>query len=228
MNAYRAIIFDMDGVVVDSEPRHIQAFLEVFREMGIGENHGIDFAAYYGRSDRALWTDFCALHHPPHDFEDLIAWKQRRFIEIIRREKPIFPAIPALLDRLNPRFVLGLASGSVHAVIEEVLALRNLRWYFQAVASIQDVAHPKPAPDVFLRAADLLGVAPGECCVLEDAAVGVDAALSAGMDVIAITNTLPREKLSHANRVVDHYAEIERLLLEPPHSLNIPFNGQGR
>jgi len=218
----------MDGVLVDSEPRHIQAFLEVFREMGFGENHGMDFTAYYGRSDRALWSDFVERHHPPYPIEHLIAWKQRRFIEIIRREKPIFPAIPGLLDRLSPRYVLGLASGSVHPVIEEVLALRNLRWYFQAVASIQDVEHPKPAPDVFLRAADLLNVRPAECCVLEDAAVGVEAARKAGMDVIAITNTLPREQLTHATHVVQNYEEIEKLLLSPHPSDPRPSSPQGR
>jgi HAD superfamily hydrolase (TIGR01509 family) len=226
MNSYDAIIFDMDGVVVDSEPRHNRAFLEVFRQMGYGDNHGIDFKAYYGRSDRALWSDFIAKHHPTQGFDELIAWKQRQFLEMIRRDRPIFPEIPRLIQRLGTRYLLGLASGSVHAVIEEVLALEGLRPHFKAIASVQDVPRPKPAPDVFLRAADLLGVNPRACCVLEDTPVGIEAARGAGMDVIAITNTLPKEELAQATEVVASFADIEVLLLERAPTATTPGCGR--
>ena len=81
------------------------------------------------------------------------------------------------------------------------------------MVSVQDVAHGKPAPDVFLRASELLRVPPSECCVIEDSAAGVQAALAAGMQVIAITNTLPLDKLSNAHHVVATFAEIRSLLL---------------
>jgi beta-phosphoglucomutase-like phosphatase (HAD superfamily) len=68
---FDAVIFDMDGVIVDSEPRHERAFLEVFQEMGLGENHGIDFASYLGRSDEALWIDFVAKHRPKQSLQEL-------------------------------------------------------------------------------------------------------------------------------------------------------------
>ncbi|MCX8107791.1 MAG: HAD family phosphatase, partial [Verrucomicrobiae bacterium] len=97
MRKYRAVIFDMDGVIVDSEPLHERAFLEIFEEMGYRDNHGIDFKAYYGRSDRALWEDFVARHKPPYPFEHLVAWKQSRLIELLRRERPVFPEVPGLL-----------------------------------------------------------------------------------------------------------------------------------
>ena len=90
--------------------------------------------------------------------------------------------------------------------------MKSLRQFFPIVVSVQDVMHGKPAPDIFLRAAQLLGVAPGTCCVIEDSAAGVTAARAAGMTAIAITNTLPAEKLTHANHVVRTYEEIERLL----------------
>jgi len=118
-----------------------------------------------------------------------------------------------LVEQLAPRYKLGVASGSPHAVIDEVLRLENLRRFFPVVVSVTDVGKGKPAPDVFLRTAELLRVAAKDCCVIEDAAVGIEAALAAGMDVIAITNTLPAGKLSRASRVVKHYAEIEALLL---------------
>ena len=213
MKRFEAIIFDMDGVIVDSEPLHERAFREVFAEMGYGDTHGMNFADYYGRSDKALWLDFIAKHHPPQPFEELLAWKQRRLVELVVAEKPIFEGLPELVGKLAPRYKLGVASGSPHAVIDEVLRLENLRRLFPVVVSVTDVGKGKPAPDVFLRTAELLGVAPADCCVIEDAAVGIEAALAAGMDVIAITNTLPAEKLSRASQVVKHYAEIEALLL---------------
>ena len=213
MKRFQAIIFDMDGVIVDSEPLHERAFLEVFAEMGYGETHGIHFPDYYGRSDKALWLDFIAQHHPPQPFEELLAWKQRRLVELVVAEKPIFEGLPELLERLAPRFKLGVASGSPHPVIDEVLRLENLRRFFPVVVSVTDVGKGKPAPDVFVRTAELLGVAPGECCVIEDAAVGVEAALAAGMGVIAITNTLPADQLTRASRVVKRYGEIAALLL---------------
>jgi HAD superfamily hydrolase (TIGR01509 family) len=210
---FAAIIFDMDGVIVDSEPRHERAFREVFKEMGYGETHGMDFPLYYGRSDRALWIDFIEKHQPAWSLEELAEWKQRRFLEIIRQEQPIFADLPELLEDLAPKYQLAVASGSFHPVIDEVLGMKKLRRFFPVVVSVQDVPRGKPAPDVFLRAAELLKVDPGHCCVIEDAAAGVEAALSAGMQVIGITNSLSAEKLARATHVVQSYAEIRRLLL---------------
>ena len=213
MKRFAALIFDMDGVIVDSEPWHERAFREIFHELGYGESHGIDFEAYIGRSDRALWLDFIQKHEPPHPIEDLLAAKQDRLIQILRREQPIFPGLPELLARLAPDYPLAVASGSNHPVIDEVLAMKQLRRFFSVVASTQDVGKTKPAPDVFLYAARLLQTPPAQCCVIEDSAAGVTAARAAGMAVIAITNSLTREQLAEATHVVDTYEEIERLLL---------------
>ncbi|HPA21590.1 MAG TPA: HAD family phosphatase [Verrucomicrobiae bacterium] len=213
MRGLRAVVFDMDGVIVDSEPRHERAFREVFAEMGHAESHGIDFPSYYGKSDRSLWLDFIEKHKPPQPIEELIDWKQRRFLEIIRREQPIFAEVPPLVEKLSQRYQLGLASGSLHAVIDVVLALRDLRRFFPVVVSAQDVPHGKPAPDVFLRVSELIGVPPEECCVIEDSAAGVEAARSAGMTVIAITNSLPAIQLVRADHVVATFLEIESLLV---------------
>jgi HAD superfamily hydrolase (TIGR01509 family) len=210
----QAVVFDMDGVIVDSEPLHEQAFHDVFAEMGYGRTHGMDFPAYYGRSDRALWEDFVAKHHPPQPLAELIAWKQRRLTELLRERKPIFPGIPPLLETLSARYPLGLASGSVNAVIDQVLEMGGLRRYFSVILSVQNVARPKPFPDVYLRAAEVLGVAPGDCCAIEDSAVGAQAAVDAGMTVIAITNTLPAAQLGHAHFVVSRCEEIAALLAE--------------
>lgn len=209
----RGVVFDMDGVIVDSEPLHEKAFHDVFAELGYAKTHGMDFPAYYGRSDRALWEDFVAKHHPPQSLPELIALKQNRLLELLRATKPIFPGVEHLLQMLGTRYplALALASGSVNEVIDEVLGMRNLRRYFAVALSVQNVARPKPFPDVFLAAAEKIGIAPRECCAIEDSAVGAEAAVAAGMTVIAITNTLPTDKLRHAHFVVSSYEEIEAL-----------------
>ena len=215
MQQLRAVIFDMDGVIVDSEPRHERAFLEVVRELGYGDKLGMQFADYIGRSDKDLWVAFVARHNPPQSLNELLALKRRRTLEILRREQPVFDGVPKLVEKLAARYVLALASGSDREVVAEVLKLKGLGRFFAAVVSGSDIQHGKPAPDIFLRTAELLNVPPQSCCVIEDSKPGIAAALAAGMTVIAITNTHPAQELQRATHVVSTYADIERLLLEP-------------
>jgi HAD superfamily hydrolase (TIGR01509 family) len=210
----KAVIFDMDGVIVDSESRHERAYLDVVQALGYSDNHGLRFADYVGRSDDILWQDFIAKHNPPQPFEELLALKTQRVVELIRRDQPLFKGLPALVGKLAGRYTLALASGSERAVVEEVLRLDGLGRFFSAVVTGSDVKNGKPAPDIFLRAAVLLKVAPHECCVIEDSKTGVTAGIAAGMQVIAITNTYRADELAHAPHVVDTYEEIERLLLD--------------
>jgi HAD superfamily hydrolase (TIGR01509 family) len=203
----------MDGVIVDSEPRHERAFLDVVREIGFADSLKLKVADYIGRSDKDLWIDFVALHKPSQPLEELLAMKRRRVVEIIGLEQPLFDGLPALIDKLASRYPLALASGSERAVVEAVLSLANLRRFFPVTVSGSDILRGKPAPDVFLRAAELLRVNPADCWVIEDSKPGVAAALAAGMQVVAITNTHPGAELGNATRVVQTYTEIERLSL---------------
>lgn len=214
MSKLGAVIFDMDGVIVDSEPRHERAFWQVLREIGYDGQLGLRFADYVGRSDQDLWMDFVARHKPPQGVEELLARKRRVILEILRRERPLFTGLPELVEKLAARYSLALASGSERAVVEEVLKLEDLGRFFSVAITASDVLHGKPAPDIFLRAAELLAVAPAACWVIEDSRPGVAAALAAGMRVIAITNTHPAQELQHATHVVRTYGEIARLLLE--------------
>lgn len=209
----QAVIFDLDGVVVDSEPLHEQAFRDVFNKLGYSDTHGVNFADYYGRSDEALWHDFVARHHPPHSFETLVNLKRRRFLDLLLSTQPIFEGLPELVERLAANHTLAIASGSPHPIINEVLAMRGLHRFFPVTVSVTDVPNPKPAPDVFLRAAELLHTPPARCCVIEDSAAGVTAAAAGGIPVIAITHTLPANALAHATHVVHSLNDVGRLLL---------------
>ena len=107
---------------------------------------------------------------------------------------------------------IAVASGSLHPVIDAVLNLQDIRQYFSAVVSSSDVPQGKPAPDIFLRAAEELKVEPSDICVIEDSEAGIEAGIRAGMHVIAITNSLPTAKLQAAHHIVDTYTEIRSYL----------------
>ncbi len=213
MKRCKAVIFDMDGVIVDSEPYHERAFLEVMGDLGYAESHGMQYEDYIGRPDQALWTEFIGRHRPKQSPEELAGLKARRLVELIRRNEPVFEGLPALVEKLATRYSLAVASGSERCIVEEVLRLEHLGRFFSAVVTDSEIKRGKPEPDVFLRAAELLGIKPKACCVIEDSRPGVAAALAAGMRVIAITNTHAAEELRQATHVVATYGEIERLLL---------------
>ena len=212
MSWTEAVIFDMDGVIVDSEPRHELAFLEVVREIGYADRLHLRFDDFVGRSDHELWEAFIKTHRPPHNLQELLERKRHRVIEIIRREQPLFKGLTALVEKIAPCYRLGVASGSERLVVEEVLALQGLRKFFRAAVTAADVKQGKPAPDIFLHTAKLLEVDPQNCWVIEDSKPGIAAGLAAGMRVIAITNTYGADELRQASHVVSTYEEIDKLL----------------
>jgi beta-phosphoglucomutase-like phosphatase (HAD superfamily) len=216
MTQRQAVIFDMDGVIVDSEPRHERAFLEVVRHIGFGESSPLRFADYIGRSDQELWVDFIARCRPRQTLEELLALKRTRVLELLRRVQPLCDGLPQLVARLAGSYSLALASGSERVIIDEVLSLGSLREFITVAVTASDVPQGKPAPDIFLRAAALIGKKPQDCWVIEDSKPGINAGLAAGMQVIAITNTYPAAELAHATYVVSSYSEIEALLLPAP------------
>jgi len=213
MKTFSAVIFDMDGVIVNSEPLHERAFNDVMSQLGYGDDHGMVVAQYIGRSDVDLWADFVARHRPVQSVEELLDLKRRRLSELMRQAEPIFDGLPELVVKLAAHGPLALASGSEGPFIEAVLGLKDLRRFFPVVVNATDVERGKPAPDIFLLAARLLGVAPAECWVIEDSKPGIAAALAAGMRVVAITNTYPAEELRQATCVAQSYEDVERLLL---------------
>jgi len=213
MSGAGAVIFDMDGVIVDSEPLHERAFLEILQQIGYRDAHGMNIADFVGRSDQELWTAFVARHKPKQTLEELLAMKRRRVLEILRHAQPLFVGLPELIQDLAAHYKLALASGSERPVVDAVLAFEGLGRFFQVTVSGSDIVQGKPAPDIFLRAAQLLEVVPGDCWAIEDSKPGITAGLAAGMRVIAITNTHPAAELRQATCVVSTYEQIRKLLI---------------
>jgi beta-phosphoglucomutase family hydrolase len=212
---YQAVIFDMDGVLVHSEPLHRQAYEKLFAELGRADDHGVVYAEYYGRTDQSLLADFIARSGQSHDLDELLRRKQALFLQYLRARRPVFDELNTLLPELAQRCPLAVASSSPHKVIDAVMEITGLRPHFKTVVGFEDFKNAKPNPEIFLTAAKRLGVEPSKCIVVEDAVAGVRAAKAAGMTAIGFTSSLSAETLKQANAdfVAENYDQISRLLL---------------
>ncbi|MWA09567.1 HAD family hydrolase [Streptomyces sp. BA2] len=181
-----SVIFDLDGTLVDSEPNYFAA------QRGLLAEHGIDYTwadneRFVGISTQetlAVWQDQYGIDVP---VAELLPELDRRYLELARADTHVFPEMRKFVERLHGAGVpMAVASGSSRAAIEAILSGTGLDALLTTVVSADEVAHGKPAPDVFLAAAALLGADPADCVVLEDAAPGATAAHAAGMRCIAI------------------------------------------
>lgn len=213
----RAIIFDLDGTIADSEPLHREAYVRLFRELNLDGVEEADWHSFIGTSDGNALRLLLAGRDTGHAFEDLLHRKGTLFLDLLRERQPLYPGVAELIDDLAPRYRLAVASGSLRTAIAGTLALRELHRHFPITVSVQDVAHGKPAPDLFLRAAELLGLPPSACVAIEDSTPGVTAARAAHMRVIAVTHTSTTARLlqAGAHTVVQSIDEIRPLLLGP-------------
>lgn len=213
MKKFAAVIFDMDGVIVDSEPLHKKAFETLFEELGRKHDHGIVFHEYYGRSDKALLKDFIEKHKMPFELEDLTQRKLKYFLQYLREHRPVFKELHSLVPELAKRYKLAVASSNFRHIIDVVMEISGLRPHFNVIVGYEDIQFTKPDPEIYFTAAKRLGVRPSSCCVIEDAALGVQAAKMAGMTCIGLTTSLPPEKLKRADFVAKDYDEVRGILL---------------
>lgn len=206
----RAAIFDMDGVIVDTEPVYFETNRRLFERLGFTVTHD-DYAQFVGLDAAHMWARLKDRQSLPHEIDALIQMEADGMIAGLQ-SAPLLP-MPGLLDLIDrlrgSGFKLALASSSMHRVIRTILDKLDLSDGFLAVVSGEDVPHGKPAPDIFLRAAALLGVPPSDCMVIEDSANGVRAAKAAGMRCIGLRNpSSGAQDLSAADLIVDSLDQI--------------------
>jgi HAD superfamily hydrolase (TIGR01509 family) len=205
-----AVVFDLDGVVVDSEQVWDDVREQLAKERG-GRWHEGAQADMMGMSSpewSAYMHDEIGLAETPEEINDEVV---RRMLERYRERLPLIPGAVDAVRRLAPVFRLGVASSSNRPLIETVLEQAGVDDLFAAVVSSEEVARGKPAPDVYLEAAKRLGVEPGRAAAIEDSSNGIRAAHAAGMRVIALPNAHyppSPDALSLANAVVATPAEL--------------------
>lgn len=204
--AIRAVIFDMDGVIVDSEPYSMQALIDILRQYGVEPTEN-DLRRSYGRRIRDDFLDYFSRYGVTADVNIAIAHKDARYYHLAAGHLQPFPGVMPLLKRLRDQgYRLALASSGDRVKVAFGMQALKLHRTFEAIVSGDDVAHSKPDPEIYLTAAQRLGVSPVECVAIEDAPAGVEAAKRAGMCCIAVTNSVAREQLHTADLIVTSLA----------------------
>jgi HAD superfamily hydrolase (TIGR01509 family) len=208
-----AVVFDLDGVLLDSEQLWDEVRESLARERG-GRWHEGAQADMMGMSSRE-WSVYMheriGLPEPP---EEISAEVVRRMLERYTRELPLIPGAVEAVERIAARWPLGLASSSNRGLIDAALEAAGLARYFRVTVSSEEVERGKPAPDVYLEAARRLDATPERCTAIEDSQNGIRSGKAAGMRVIAIPNPRfppPEDVLADADVVLDG---IEELSLE--------------
>lgn len=207
----KAFIFDMDGVIVDTEPVHFRTKLMALEKYGIHCKKE-DLERFVGRTTVHAFTTLLNEHPEANvSVDEIVKAKYEFYSQAVEAgEFHLVEGIQRLLDRLKANdFIIGIGTSAALNIAEKNLARAGLRDYFQEVVSGADLPRSKPDPAVYLKAAELLGVEPKNCTVVEDAASGVAAAKAAGMRCIGYNNpNSGKQDLSKADIIVNALDEI--------------------
>ncbi len=198
-----AVIFDMDGVLVDSEPLHIRAYVQAWSEFGLelDPQEYVQQVTIGGALIRSLFESHGG---DPSDWEALFARKTEIYGTLVQHELRPMPGALELLAELKTNGIpRALATSASRVSMDLVFAALGLSSRFDATVTLEDVAKQKPAPDAFLHAATLLNMPPDRCIVIEDAPKGIVGAKAAGMKCVVVPTPLSRSSdLSAADLVV--------------------------
>lgn len=208
-----AVIFDMDGVLIDSEPLYVEMNEELFSELGVRIDKE-EYHKFVGMSSPLMWKMIKDEFSLPQSVDELMNSEKQRIHELLRSDRvsePIAGVESLLINIANAGIPAAVASSSARKNVEMVLSKLDLSGYFKATVCGEDVANGKPAPDIFLKAATALKGAPENCVVIEDSVNGLRGSHAAGMRCIGYAGD-PRSKqdLSGADMLVKSFHEEDR------------------
>jgi HAD superfamily hydrolase (TIGR01509 family) len=206
----RAIVFDFDGVIANSEPLHFRAYREVLRTVGLELTESDYYGKYLGYDDAGAFGAIAS--------DSGLEWDQRRILELVRDKATklehlerngsvLFPGAEAAIRTAAAVLPIAIASGALGAEIRRVLDRARLTESFTAIVAAEDTPTSKPAPDPYLHALMLLSAAHGplradECVALEDSEWGLQSAHAAGLWTVGVAHTYPPESLHSADVVI--------------------------
>jgi len=206
----RAVVFDFDGVLVDSEPVHFRALRDALAEGGVVIDEAEYAREYLAYDDRGAARAALRRHrgYASDAQVEAVAVRKSEIFDEAMAHIPLFPGARELVTDLAREMPLAIASGALRREIETMLAGNGLRQAFAAVVGADDVASCKPHPEPYLAAvAQLAAMAPGltpaQCVAIEDSGPGIASARAAGLRVVGVAHSFPADRLTEAHRVVD-------------------------
>ncbi len=212
------VIFDFDGVIVDTEPLHHRAFQEILEPLGLGYGWDRYVADYLGFDDRDAFREAFRSRGRPLDDAELGALIHRKgvaFLEIIAAGVTPYPGAVELIRGIEGRLPLAICSGALRSDILPVLEQFGLEAAFDIIVTADDVPTSKPDPACYRMTVERLsaaspgrGIEPGTCIVIEDTPGGIAAARGAGLAVVGVTTSYPAERLAGTSRIVASLTEL--------------------
>ncbi len=204
----KAVLWDMDGVIADTGIYHYQAWHEIFKRMGV--NFTLEqFMSHFGQRHDTIIYSALGRDISQEEFDAITREKQEDYRRRVAENIKPLPGAIELIKALEENGIKSaIASSAPPENVDIIIRGLGIEDYFQAFARGTEVDEGKPSPQVFLLAAEKLGVSPDDCLVIEDAIAGVAAAKNAGMKCVAVTNSHPEEKLEAADLVVDTLEEV--------------------
>jgi beta-phosphoglucomutase family hydrolase len=188
----QGVIFDCDGTLADTMPLHYRAWADTLASTDVAMSEAM-FYELGGVGTEEIVRLLNAQHASQLPVAETAAQKERRYEELLPEAPAIRPVV-TLVRSLHGKLPLAVASGGIRRLVEKTLAALELTDCFQAIMTIDDVTHGKPAPDMFLRAAEALGVPPQQCLVYEDSDLGLEAARRAGMRWVDVRPIVEAER----------------------------------
>ena len=220
--ALKGVIFDFDGVIVNTEGLHLRAFQDVLDGTGLILTRSAYFERYLGFDDLGVFAELAkdrGMMLGDTAISALIARKAKRFETLVETDLVPFAGATECICNLSSSIPLGIASGAFHDEIERILTAIHLRDQFDVIVAADDVEHAKPAPDCYRDA--VAGLSPGadkpawsSWVAIEDSHWGLEAARAAGLKSVGVTNSYPATSLAIADVVVDHLSTVDLDFLE--------------
>jgi beta-phosphoglucomutase family hydrolase len=206
----KAVIFDLDGVIVDSEDAHIESEKRAFARYGVNIS-AAELHKYVGATAKAMFTELINKYRLKTTFQKMIKIKEENLYRLLDEDAEPMEGVIDLIDRLKEANVkLAIASSSNKKWIEHIMEKLGITLLFDRVVGAEDTAHSKPDPEIYIKAAGALGLRPDECVVIEDAELGVEAAKRAGMKAVGYRNPKSgNQNLSKADVIIDNFSSLE-------------------
>ena len=213
----KIIIFDFDGVILDSENSHFIAFNEGLKNLNINISEDEYYSKYISFDDRGVITNVVNdknISVTNEEIDMIIKNKNDYFESRLIDNSKLFPGVEELIIQLSKNFVLSIGSGANRSEIIKTLKNNNIYDYFEIIVSADEVNNPKPNPETYNRVLDNINTDfnINEIIVIEDSPGGIEAAKSAGLKCIAITNTFDNKELGKADIIVSNYEDILKYL----------------
>lgn len=207
----KAVIFDLDGVISNTDKTRFLLLQDILQNYGLSLNDA-DYKNSIGKRTRHFLTEKFGSELSEKQIDDIVNLRKNLFLKNPENYIVELPSVYETCKQLSDKYILAIASASDTKVIELILNQLKIDQFFSVVVSVDEVEKSKPAPDVYLRCLEKLNLKPFDCIAIEDSPVGIQAAQSAGIQCIAVTYTHKSEELKNADFIINDLNQIANIL----------------